>query len=494
MRRSERSGAADIPSGIARGLRGLHAAISSCLSTTSYDLIREDRGSTLTPMFARLTHNSNPQEHTALRRDPSRNIALANSNAESQLALRPLIVQTKLSVSQPNDHYEREADRIADTVMGASASSLSAATRNQNSKTDLFPTSSISPDSIQRKCDSCEEEEDLVQRKANHSGHDAYTPAPSIVRDVLQSPGQRLNSATLGFMQSRMGHDFSRVRVHSDSLAATAAEALQARAFTVGHDIAFASGAFAPESHEGRRLIAHELAHVTQQSIAGGNTQVIHRKHALDGRSTSDKVHEDIAPDVDAALAESKTITKFIAVKSLKKTKGNLSIEDPEVYKTHYEKYKKKHPKAPDVKDVPGFTDRDTGKIEMRLGATVEAALHEGIHLNSAAQFQTDFGHACNEGVTQFFTNAVLTEQGLSVGVAYPKELAMAQDLISLLTEDMVGKAYFKGDRAAFAAVTKAISDSKGTVKYMAWKDLMNSDKPPDWVTGINQLKTLFGK
>jgi hypothetical protein len=69
-------------------------------------------------------------------------------------------------------------------------------------------------------------------------------------------------------MESRFGHDFADVRIHADDAAQTAASALHARAFTTGSHIAFRHGAYAPESADGRRLLAHELAHVIQQGAA----------------------------------------------------------------------------------------------------------------------------------------------------------------------------------------------------------------------------------
>ena len=77
--------------------------------------------------------------------------------------------------------------------------------------------------------------------------------------------GQPLERHFQRQMEQRLGHDFSHVRVHADGEAARAADALQARAFTVGNNIAFGAGKFAPETVEGRRLLAHELVHVVHQ-------------------------------------------------------------------------------------------------------------------------------------------------------------------------------------------------------------------------------------
>ena len=94
--------------------------------------------------------------------------------------------------------------------------------------------------------------------------------APPIVHEVLRSPGQPLDPVTRAFMEPRFGHDFSRVRVHSGAVAEQSARDVNANAYTVGHDIVFECRLVSPGTHEGRRLIAHELTHVVQQSGVDG--------------------------------------------------------------------------------------------------------------------------------------------------------------------------------------------------------------------------------
>jgi hypothetical protein len=92
------------------------------------------------------------------------------------------------------------------------------------------------------------------------------TQAPPIVHEVLRSPGQSLEPATRAFMEPRLGHDFSGVRVHTDAKAAESARAVNALAYTVGREVVFGAGQYAPGTREGRRLLTHELAHVVQQA------------------------------------------------------------------------------------------------------------------------------------------------------------------------------------------------------------------------------------
>ena len=90
--------------------------------------------------------------------------------------------------------------------------------------------------------------------------------APASVDRVLASSGRPLEPALQQDMEQRFGHDFSQVRVHSGAAAEQSARDVNAHAYTVGHDMVFGTGQFAPGTHEGRRLIAHELAHVVQRA------------------------------------------------------------------------------------------------------------------------------------------------------------------------------------------------------------------------------------
>ena len=87
---------------------------------------------------------------------------------------------------------------------------------------------------------------------------------PEVVAAVSQG-GLPLAADLRSYFEPRFGHDFSRVRVHDNAAAGAAAQSINARAFTLGRDIAFAPGEYAPGTAQGRRLLAHELAHVVQQ-------------------------------------------------------------------------------------------------------------------------------------------------------------------------------------------------------------------------------------
>lgn len=134
---------------------------------------------------------------------------------------------------------------------------------------------------VQRKCGcadhensggECEDCKKKTLQRSSRSPHASVTEgehdAPSIVHDVLRSPGQPLDPMVRAFLEPRFGHDFSAVRIHADSRAAESAHAVSADAYTLGHDIVFGAGRFAPGQRDGLSVLAHELAHTIQQRDA----------------------------------------------------------------------------------------------------------------------------------------------------------------------------------------------------------------------------------
>ncbi len=117
-------------------------------------------------------------------------------------------------------------------------------------------------------CEECDEKKLSIKRRA--SGGTDLSSVPPIVNDILGSAGQPLSHSTQDFMESRFGHDFSRVRVHTDSKAGESARAVNALAYTVGQHVVFGGGQFAPGTRTGDHLLAHELSHVVQQQNGTG--------------------------------------------------------------------------------------------------------------------------------------------------------------------------------------------------------------------------------
>ncbi len=184
----------------------------------------------------------------------------------------PLPLQAKLAIGPVDDPLEREADRAAEKVMRMA---------------EPAPVSASSPLQLSRQCAACEEEEQQNLQKKSAGALGPQT-VPPIVHEVLRSPGQPLDAKTSRFFEPRFGYDFGRVRIHHDHAADAAARSVSALAFTVGRDIVFRSGAYAPGSSETRRLLAHELAHTVQQR--GAEPRPIRAPHLATPAQTGDAV------------------------------------------------------------------------------------------------------------------------------------------------------------------------------------------------------------
>jgi len=147
------------------------------------------------------------------------------------------------------------------------------------------------------ECKAKSEEAASVQRKAESPVSQDSGAAPSIVHDVLRSPGQPLDSQTRSFMEPRFGQDFSGVRIHTDTKAAESAKAVNAAAYAVGSNVVFGAGRYVPGTSEGQRLMAHELTHVVQQGSG------IHRMPAsLEIGSVNDPAEREADASADAVM------------------------------------------------------------------------------------------------------------------------------------------------------------------------------------------------
>lgn len=144
--------------------------------------------------------------------------------------------------------------------------------------------------------------------RAQHSADDAQhvwtKPIPPAVDEALAIPGDPLDAETRTHMESRFGHDFGKVRVHHDTGAAASALAVEALAYTVGHDIVMGCGQFSPSTATGRRLLAHELAHVVQYStgeVASAGDPVLQRAGFGDVKTAEAAQNGEVQPPVDLA-------------------------------------------------------------------------------------------------------------------------------------------------------------------------------------------------
>lgn len=376
------------------------------------------------------------------------------------------LIQAKLSIGQPNDKYEQEADRVAEQVMRMPDPG---AVQTQTSPPNIQRFCSQCTDGLQRQQED-EEEDDLIQAKT------AAGQAPQLSDGVasqiqrLKGGGQALDASTRAFMEPRFGRDFGAVRVHVDGRAASLARKISAKAFTLGSDIVFGAGQYSSGASESRCLLAHELTHVIQQRVGGGARQVIYKKEANNAGSSSHNAfksakvksskqvqylgQEKTAELMDKALAQSTILGPY-----LKKKMKNISIAGNKfkIAETNAD-FERKFIKLHEIKGsndelekaaetVYGFYNRATDTIYLRPTSTIGHALHESIHKLSDATFRPVFGGFLDEGVTQYFTDQILLEQKLGKlkKHRYRKQLGCAGKLVSLFDMERIANAYFLG-------------------------------------------------
>lgn len=222
----------------------------------------------------------------------------------------PSTSHARLAVGEVDDPLEYEAERVADQAMRG-----------------LGPISvATAPPSVSRKCASCEEEDAqaLQPKRASSAKANATLDAGAAARAV-ELGGEPLPGALRSYFEPRFGHDFSRVRIHADAEAAAGARAVQARAYTLGRSIVFGSGEYAPATEAGKRLIAHELAHVLQQRggsrLSSSAAGVIQRQpdprvHPSSTAGSAPAVpYEKWSPDVEAAYRRAGLVKPANAVR-----------------------------------------------------------------------------------------------------------------------------------------------------------------------------------
>lgn len=172
-------------------------------------------------------------------------------------------IQAKLKVGQPGDKYEQEADRVADAVMR------------------------MPEPQVQRQVEEEEEGEKFLQTK-ELTGHNAeITPNLESRIQAIRDGGQPLPESVRAYFEPRFGYDFNQVRVHTNTRAAEAV-----RAYTVGRDVVFGEGQYAPGTTAGQRLLVHELTHVMQQGLSSSVTKI---QRVVEGDITQMSITEDWA-------------------------------------------------------------------------------------------------------------------------------------------------------------------------------------------------------
>jgi len=251
-------------------------------------------------------------------------------------------IQTKLKVNTPGDAFEQEADRIADQVVGMSApphgamtplpvtpvaTSLAQRKAIESASSPVFyaahksrgrapPMLSNNLDHLQgsncllllqRKCacgggmpcSQCEDEPETPAQRKAAPGPGKSVAGPETLPQTLGF-GRPLDDSIRVYMESRFGSDFSQVRIHDSSKAASAAKSVNALAYTVGRDIVFGEGRYAPATDTGKKLLAHELTHVLQQGGVAAEL-TIQRKESND-LNAGDKTEGGSSSELDDFL------------------------------------------------------------------------------------------------------------------------------------------------------------------------------------------------
>jgi len=207
-------------------------------------------------------------------------------NQAVQRLIRSGTLQAKLKIGQPGDKYEQEADRVADAVVRMPEPGVQRQVEPEEE--EILQTKplvdQITP-VVQRQVEE-EEEEEMLQAKSREDGTSEVSYGLESQINAIKGGGRPLGESERGFFEPRFGSDFSQVRVHTDTRAAEAARAVNARAFTLGRDVVFGAKHYTPGTSHGQKLLAHELSHVMQQEIDGSN-KLIQREQSGGGDATA---------------------------------------------------------------------------------------------------------------------------------------------------------------------------------------------------------------
>jgi hypothetical protein len=196
-----------------------------------------------------------PHIHPAIKHQVCTQSAAVNIQATTAPAwTHALAIQPKLTINQPGDAYEQEAETVAAQVLRMPAPGVQRACACGGTPDDTG------------ECPACRAKRLGIQRQSTSA---EAVAAPPSVHTTLRTSGQPLDADVRAFLEPRFGYDFSQVRVHTNPQAAESAKAVNAHAYTVGQNVVFGAGQYQPHSSAGQKLLAHELTHVVQQANTG---------------------------------------------------------------------------------------------------------------------------------------------------------------------------------------------------------------------------------
>jgi len=206
-------------------------------------------------------------------------------NQAVQRMVRSGALQAKLRIGQLGDVYEQEADRVADAVMRMPEMQRQVEEEEEEEILQTKPLVDQIIPLVQRQV----EEEEMLQANSMEDSTSEVSHGLESQINAIKGGGRPLGESERGFFEPRFGvdfSDFSQVRVHTDTRAAEAARAVNARAFTLGRDVVFGAKHYTPGTSHGQKLLAHELSHVMQQEIDGSN-KLIQREQSGGGDATA---------------------------------------------------------------------------------------------------------------------------------------------------------------------------------------------------------------
>jgi len=400
-------------------------------------------------------------------------------NQAVQRLIKSGTLQAKLRIGQPGDKYEQEADRVADEVMRMPEQGVQRQVEPEEEEEEMLQTkplvNQITPlVQVQRQ------EEEMLQVMSREDATPEVSNDLESQINAIKGGGRPLAKSERAYFDPRFGADFSQVRVHSDAQAVESTQVLNARAYTLGQDVVFGAGQYAPGTSEGRRLMAHELTHVVQQN--GGRT-VIQRKPPLKDVLKDYQVKEDEvkkwspklwgwipipgAPSRDLTEIEGKLLDKL----TLMDLRSFNDIKE-RAFSVSKEKY-------PSPSTIPGHVPKDRKQQWLNVDGHRDA-----------------FRHA--------FWNALLTKH---FGIKWTKQFATAHealpgnpaqseamDLYNNEVGRQIAAANIKASKTDLAELIEKAVTSGETVVVNSAGDLAWSDTVALWDHGLASTNTREGK
>ncbi|MEO8862524.1 MAG: DUF4157 domain-containing protein [Ginsengibacter sp.] len=358
----------------------------------------------------------------------------APGEATKSLPSNSTFFYSKVNINTPADVLEHKGDSTEHAI------------RNTNNDHQFFPH-------VQRKCAHCENEEKLQRKESTSQPTEASSETNSYIGS-LSSKGSSLSESSRNFFEPKFNRDLSKVKIHNDANAAKSSQSINALAYTIGDHIVFNQNQFNPESDNGKKLLAHELTHVMQQRP----TNIIYPKQTyFNTEGITDARTVNGVKAVKKIIIATLSDPASVLYPYIKDKLGNLPaildkmrITSAAEFGHSYKSLKHivdTHPDEDVATTVQGFTNAHTKEIYLYLRSNYCHAFHEAIHtLSYPLPIESNFGLDMMEGLTQYFTDIIFTEQtgGPCTTHNYKAQLVCANALVSDFTRDVAAQIFFQ--------------------------------------------------